>query len=42
MSSTLVKRWSFRVLFIFGNRKKAHGTMSGEYGDWGIFVVFEN
>ena len=36
MSSMAVKRRPFKVLFIFRNRKKSHGAMSGEYGDWGI------
>ena len=36
MSSMAVKRWPFKVLLIFGNRKKSHGAMSGEYGGWGI------
>ena len=39
MSSMAVKRRPFMVLFIFGNRKKSHGAMSGEYGGWGIVTV---
>ena len=31
MSSMAVKRRPFRFLFVFGNRKKSHGAMSGEY-----------
>ena len=39
MSSMPVKRRPFKVLFIFGNRKKSHGAMSGEYGGWGVVAV---
>ena len=39
MSSMVVKRRPFKVLFIFWNRKKSHGAMSGEYGGWGIVRV---
>ena len=39
MSSMAVKRRPFKVLFIFGNRKKSHGAMSDEYGGWGIVPV---
>jgi len=39
MSSILVKRRPFMVPFIFENRKKTHGTMSGGYRGWGIFTV---
>ena len=39
MSSMAVKRRPFKVLFIFENRKKSRGTMSGEYGGWGIVTV---
>ena len=39
MSSMAVKRRPFKVLFIFRNRKKSHGAMSGEYGGWGIVTV---
>jgi len=39
MSSMLVKRRPFKILFIFGNRKKSHGAMSGKYGGWGIVTV---
>ena len=39
MSSMLVKRRPFKVLFSFGNRKTLHGAMSGEYGGWGIVTV---
>lgn len=31
MLSNLVKQWPFKVHFIFGNRKKSCGAMSGEY-----------
>ena len=40
MSSMAVKRRPFKVLLIFGNRKKSHGAMSGEYGGWGIVTIF--
>ena len=36
MSPMAVKRRPFKVLFIFGNRKKSHRAVSGEYGGWGI------
>ena len=36
MSTMAVERRPFKVLFIFGNRKRLHGAMSGEYGGWGI------
>ena len=36
MSYMAVKRRPFKVLFIYGNTKKSHGAMSGEYGGWGI------
>ena len=39
MSSMAVKRRPFKVLLIFGNRKKSHGAMSGEYVGWGIVTV---
>jgi hypothetical protein len=39
MSSMLVKRWPFKVLFIFGNNKKSYGAISGEYGGWGMTTV---
>ena len=39
MSTMVVKRRPFKVLFIVGNRKKSHGAMSGEYGGWGIVTV---
>ena len=39
MSSMAVKRRPFKVLYFFGNRKKSHGAMSGEYGGWGIVTV---
>ena len=39
MSSMAVKGWPFKVLFIFGNRKKSHGAVFGEYGGWGIVTV---
>ena len=34
-----VKRRPFKILFIFGNRKKPHGAMPGEYGGWGIVTL---
>ena len=40
MSTMAVKRRPFKVLFIFGNRKKSHEAKSGEYGGWGIVTVF--
>ena len=39
MSSMAVKWQSFKVLFSFGNRKKSHRAMSGEYGGWRIVTV---
>ena len=36
MSSMDVKGRPFKVHFIFGNKKKSHGAMSGEYGGWGF------
>ena len=42
MSSMAVKRRPFTVLFIFGNRKKSHGAMSGEYGSWGMYCKAMN
>jgi len=29
----------FKILFIFGNRKKSRGAVSGEYGDRGVVIV---
>jgi hypothetical protein len=39
MSSTLVKRRPFKVFFIFGNKKKTVGAITGEYGGWGRFLA---
>jgi hypothetical protein len=39
MSSMLVKRRSFKVFLIFGNKKKSQGALSGEYGGWGMTTV---
>ena len=39
MSSMAVKRRLLTVLLIFGNRKKSHAAMSGEYRGWGIVTV---
>ena len=39
MSSMTVKRRPFKVLSIFGNRKKSHVAMSDEYGSWGVLTV---
>lgn len=37
---TLVKRRPCKVLFIFGNGKRSHGTASGEHGGgWGIVTI---
>ena len=39
ISSMLVKRWSLKVLFIFGDRKKkSRCVLSGPYGSWDIFT----
>jgi hypothetical protein len=35
----LVKRRPFKVFFIFGNKKKSHGAITGEYGGWGMTTV---
>jgi len=36
MSSMIIKRQPFKVIFILGNKKKSHGAMSGEYGGWAM------
>jgi hypothetical protein len=30
---------AFKVFFIFGNKNKSHGAISGEYGGWGKTTV---
>jgi hypothetical protein len=39
MLSMLVKQRSFKVFFIFENKKKSHGAISGKYSGWGITTV---
>jgi hypothetical protein len=39
MSSMFVKRRPFKVFFIFGNKKKSRGAISGKYGSWGMTTV---
>lgn len=33
------KERPFKVLFMFGDKKKSQGAMSGEYRGWGIVIV---
>jgi hypothetical protein len=39
MSSILEKRQPFEVFFIFGNKKKSHVAIYGEYRGWGMTTV---
>lgn len=39
MPSMLVKRWSFKVFFIFANRKNSHRALSDGYGGCGIITA---